>query len=1401
MGKWWEKKKEVATIWQALKTNDGLDYYFNTVTNETSWDKPEELMTDEEKDSAGDWQWIPDKENAFIPAKKISETGAFSNVVTENGREMKIKTKEMFPLKKSSLQRVPEDLVLLDSMSGPLILHCLKERFMQNLIYTNVGTILISVNPYQMLPIYTRAIVEKYMYRGVSEMPPHVFNIAHDAFKGLDFGVNHSIIISGESGAGKTEATKRCLAYIAAIAGSVGGVEKKVLQANPILEAFGNAKTVRNDNSSRFGKYMELFFTDGDGRIAGSQTTNYLLEKIRVVQQAPQERNYHIFYQLCKCAETRKKYKLGNCANYNYLTGGGCIDVSTIDDGREFADVESAWKDLDFKTDEVDNIYKVVSGVLILGNVELKGAKVRVNNQPVLDQVASQLAIPPKVLARALTIRELRIRGQPPTDVALNEAQASDARHALAKFIYGSLFDWLVKKINIAMGDKFSRGKSVGLLDIFGFEIFEHNSFEQLCINFTNEMLQQHFNQQTFKLEEQVYKQEKIKFQKVSFVDNVPMIELITKKPDGILPLLDEELRVPKGSDKGFVGKLHERQGKNKVYKRFLKNPDFFIVKHYAGDVVYDTQNFLEKNRDTLTMDLLEAVMQSKNKLLNVLFPPKMDTTKVDKKKSLGKQFVEQLTTLMSCLNKTEPHYIRCVKPNAHKGKSGEASSFSPGMCYEQLMYSGVFEAVAIRKQGFPFRMKHDAFAQRYGILVGGGGSGKGGCEKVIDGMKLKRENVQMGSTMVLYRAEEHKKLELDRSIKVMTKTINEKLEKLCNTSTSSMDKAGKEEYFDQLAHGVRQADEFRLKTPYAEKARKLLDEYIEARMDPRTKSLLENALKTKLKEDIEKALSEAALHGYRTSLTRKCSELLEKVQDAEDALAASMDHCSVDMLERSLQMCDEFQYNSETVQQARTMLEAIQTAISILTAAQESKDHLELKSGLDSADSVGFTDSLIEACRSLYQKVLTTRAALEEALSRVDESMLEAALWTADSFAYNAQLVYDARGLYQRTKRINEEAKLAYGTLEEDHVRTCLEAADGIGMNTEFINYFRDLVNGPYADFVDKQAKKAVENANHDRAIRLNIKAKDIWVQEKGSMFSLDKFQNLKHPLSEWAKEKGIFGNKEQIAQNMLKWQKPIIHRELTKLINEGVSDPKKFKQLKKLCRTSHETVQKFMGQRKSKKTPIRAVELLKNALENKEIRNETYIHILKQMDTNTHPETNDKAWELMALCLSTFPPGDTFENYLEVHFRSSQWSSAASRWKCKGLLRRICHQTHVQNMRMNVPTESDVMNVAGFMSSRLNGFDDPPLSTSYNDLKEPYQGSYGGGGYGGGGGGGGYDAGAAAGGGYAQEEYAAAPAAAEPAGDAGDWTAILEETSGDTYYYNNKTGESTWEAPPGFY
>jgi len=760
--------------WEELQTPEGETYYWNAKLEKTQWEKPRELYQGSEIPE-GDWCWMEDEEEAFVPA---IEKGRYNNKVefqTKSG-ETKYRPEKGYtkiPLNMISLHKNVDDLVLLDDMNVPLILHTLKERCKKEQIYTNVGTILISINPYKQLPLYTPEIMEKYEKRGDKEMPPHPFIIGDNCYHDLfEDGRNQSILVSGESGAGKTEATKVILQYLADLAGSATGVEQKILRANPILEAFGNAKTLRNNNSSRFGKWMEIVF-DKKGTIVGAKITQYLLEKSRVPAQSKDERNYHIFYQLLKGGGKKLLSQLGltTVTDYLYTSKSGCVDVEGIDDSEEFTLTKQSFEELDFTEDDILNIFKVVAAVLIIGNLKFgknpsNDAGSVISNTEVAKLVSQLLSVDLAKLEEALTSRKMKIKTET-TVIPLNVQLAEECRDSLAKHLYGSLFEWLVERINQSLGKdlKSDDQKVIGILDIFGFEIFEKNSFEQLCINFTNEKLQQKFNQTTFKEEEAVYQREKINFKHVDFIDNQSVLDLIEKKPTGIMVLLDEELRMPQKSDKNFLQKCilsHEKNSDNR-FKKPIKIADAFTVNHYAGEVTYNVDGFLDKNADKMYDDLIAVMTASKSSFVLRL----MQDAGKDSKASLGSQFRAQLSSLMTVINTTEPHYIRCVKPNSLKKPASEV--FDAPMSLRQLTYAGVFEAVSIRRQGYPFRLSHEKFFKRYRCLVPSikGSNWLANCHELIKKIPCDLTALQVGHTMVLYRAKEQRDMDLLRNIAV----------------------------------------------------------------------------------------------------------------------------------------------------------------------------------------------------------------------------------------------------------------------------------------------------------------------------------------------------------------------------------------------------------------------------------------------------------------------------------------------------------------------------------------------------------------------------------------------------------------------------------------------------------
>eukprot|EP00475_Leptophrys_vorax_P042051 TRINITY_DN79370_c0_g1_i1.p1 TRINITY_DN79370_c0_g1~~TRINITY_DN79370_c0_g1_i1.p1 ORF type:complete len:1265 (-),score=404.92 TRINITY_DN79370_c0_g1_i1:50-3844(-) len=922
--KWWEQDDEKSTEWQELKTPEGLTYYYNTRTGVTQWEVPDELRSTVDESKLGEWVWVPHPTDAYVAAKVLNKSGKNLTVQTEAGEQMNPKAGQTFPLQWTSLQRIVSDLTLLDDINAPLILHNLRKRFESDKIYTNLGTILISINPFYSLPLYGPSVIRDYQEKGLKDMPPHVYNIADNALKGiLDGPNNQSIVVSGESGAGKTEATKQCLSYLASLAGSSTGVEQKILLSNPILESFGNSKTVRNNNSSRFGKYIEVYF-DSAKEICGSRTTNFLLEKVRVIQQTSTERNFHIFYQLTKAStpEMRRAYLIGAPTDYYFTAESKCIDVDGISDEDDFYQMCEAMSSLNFSDQDQANLFQTVSAVLHIGNIlfqETGDRKCRVIDENPVKSVAKLLKIKEDALKYALQKRTLKIKGQADTVVDLGADQAYESRNALAKFIYGNMFDWIVQKVNESMvpGARTRAERTIGILDIFGFEIFEFNSFEQLCINFTNEKLQQFFNANTFKLEEQLYQSEGVDFKHVDFIDNQPMLDLIEgQRPIGLLRILDEQVVLPRGSDEGFLAQAFETFGTCPVFKASTKTATGFVICHYAGEVNYETMGFLEKNRDTLTEDALSLLGNSDFKFIQVLFPKVGEISSKERKKTLGSQFRTQLADLMTKLYATEPHYIRCIKPNEAK----KPKLFTAKNVFEQLTYSGVFEAVKIRKTGFPFRQLHNDFLTRYGVIFGKNyAGGKPGCQQLIGDLKLNPANVRMGKTMVLYRAEEYKSMELQRSIVVQKVELIDKIKELLKIDPTRL--PNPDEHYEKISKAVKRAKVFNISDPIIDRARNLIKSYVESRIDPETKALLEEAKANVNLQQLEFAVNQADERGYETNLCKECKKLLERVRRIEEEAQVANYSLEEKHMDVVLRAAEEVGYYTDVIGQFRTLL------------------------------------------------------------------------------------------------------------------------------------------------------------------------------------------------------------------------------------------------------------------------------------------------------------------------------------------------------------------------------------------------------------------------------------------------------------------------------------------------
>jgi len=728
-----------------------------------------------------------------------SDSGADAPVVVNAAR--------VIAVEEGALQE-QADMCAYAQLSEPVILQNVHTRFAQDRIYTYVGPILVSVNPYRPLPLYDAPTLQRYIGRQLGEEAPHLYALAEHAYRDmLREGMNQSVLISGESGAGKTEATKVILQYLAAVSGRVGGspVERRLLEASPLLEAFGNAKTVRNNNSSRFGKNVLVYFSRV-GAIQGAKIVNYLLEKSRIVAQAPEERNYHIFYQFCAGAskEERRTYGIMKANNFRYLQQ--CTEIPGVSDKAGFEQVRRSFDALGFAPGERASVFRSLAAILHLGNVDfVPSDKVadgsQVANMPVLNVVSDLLGVSVSNLAEALCNRSVGSSNR--SSVYMRPLRVEDAiatRDALAKAIYGALFAWLVKRINktfrFADGSKPGVSNSssssdssyyashapffISVLDIFGFEIFEQNSFEQFCINYANEKLQQHFNEHLFKLDQALYAQERIAWAAVSFEDNQACLDLIEKRGTGILSLLDEECRFPRATDQTLLAKLNAQHASHPHYSVPLRERTTFEVLHYAGTVRYQVDGFLEKNQDRVHEDVERLLQQSEWPFMSGLAQHGAATPAAGAAKpqrgakgatTLGAQFKSQLADLMRTLALTSPHFVRCLKPNHAK----RAQLFDRPAVLRQLRYTGVLETVRIRKAGYPRRFPYLSFLARFGnlareLLDECGRSGvppAGAVQRLLQHLQVSAHDVQLGTTMVFLRERPYLHLEelRDRSL------------------------------------------------------------------------------------------------------------------------------------------------------------------------------------------------------------------------------------------------------------------------------------------------------------------------------------------------------------------------------------------------------------------------------------------------------------------------------------------------------------------------------------------------------------------------------------------------------------------------------------------------------------
>ncbi|XP_068976195.1 myosin heavy chain, muscle isoform X28 [Bombus flavifrons] len=732
--------------------------------------------------------WVPDEKEGYVLGEIKATKGDIVSVALPGGESKDFKKDQLQQVNPPKYEKA-EDMSNLTYLNDASVLHNLKQRYYAKLIYTYSGLFCVAINPYKRFPVYTHRCAKLYRGKRRNEVPPHIFAISDGAYVNmLTNSENQSMLITGESGAGKTENTKKVIAYFATVGASTkkaddtsqkkGSLEDQVVQTNPVLEAFGNAKTVRNDNSSRFGKFIRIHFGP-TGKLAGADIETYLLEKARVISQQALERSYHIFYQMMSGSVPGLKDMccLSNDIHEYYFVSQGKTTIPNVDDGEECTLTDQAFDVLGFTQEEKNDIYKITAAVMHMGGMKFKQRgreeQAEADGTEEGERVAKLLGCDCADLYKNLLKPRIKVGNEFVTQ-GRNKDQVAYSVGAMSKAMFDRLFKWLVKKCNETLDTQQKRQHFIGVLDIAGFEIFDFNSFEQLCINFTNEKLQQFFNHHMFVLEQEEYTKEGIQWEFIDFgMDLLACIELI-EKPMGILSILEEESMFPKATDKTFEEKLNNNHlGKS---PNFLKpkppkpgqQAAHFAIGHYAGNVPYNITGWLEKNKDPLNDTVVDQFKKSSNKLLIEIFADHPGQSgdagggggakggrgkKGGGFSTVSSSYREQLNNLMTTLRATQPHFVRCIIPNEMK----QPGVIDSHLVMHQLTCNGVLEGIRICRKGFPNRMVYPDFKLRYMILapaaMASESDPKKAAQKCFDEIGLDPENYRIGHTKVFFRA------------------------------------------------------------------------------------------------------------------------------------------------------------------------------------------------------------------------------------------------------------------------------------------------------------------------------------------------------------------------------------------------------------------------------------------------------------------------------------------------------------------------------------------------------------------------------------------------------------------------------------------------------------------------
>eukprot|EP01039_Chlorochromonas_danica_P007189 gene7189-7956_t len=1349
---------------------------------------------------AGSWVWIQDEVERYLPAKVIKPftKGQPTMVQTEDGENRNLNAQQSSFCEQCNPEAMDssiQDLVNISDLNEMSILHNLRIRFKEDRIYTNISSILISVNPFKLLPLYTPEILE--MYRtGSRGKPPHVFAIAVNAYNNmLADSEDQTVVCSGESGAGKSEATKLILQFLTDVShkasvtttNSISHVlEAQILAANPILEAFGNAKTLRNNNSSRFGKLITVNF-DQKGAIIGGGIINYLLEKSRVVFQTPGERNYHIFYQLLSASDTdptlTAALKLQAPELFHFTSQSGVSHVEGISDDKDFEDMKNSMSILKFSNDVQLEVFKIVAGVLHFGNLKFVVEKretsedaCSITNPEVIAHASSLWGCDAEMMQKFLTHRHIGTRSI--ILVSYSMQQAMDARDAMVKRVYAELFQYLVDQINVQLSRSgLQRHKFIGVLDIFGFESFAVNSFEQLCINFCNEKLQFHFNEHIFKMEQALYQEEGIHIPGTAFVDNQPTLDLLEAKVTGVFSMIDEEINVPKGSDEGLLQKILSKHAdgkhpnllrpKAKDCKDFLKN---FGVLHYAGPVFYNVSSFLEKNKDQLHSDIIGVLQNSTSPLVGKFFPPEQEDPNAGRgraskpssaKKTLGFQFKTQLNDLITTLNGTFPHFVRCMKSNDEKS----GNIFTSSRMQDQLRYAGLVEVCRIRKLGYPVRRPFMEFYKRYRCidLL---------CPE-LDGLLavLKKKGVlkdgewAKGHTKVFMRTHQSAELELARELSLVSITI------LVQRAARRMVAYKKYKYFKKLLIDLDKAmarrEEAELAAavdltfelpyngthvPVVIKAKELLARIREER---RVTELLRNAINAKDINTLRNAITvhERMVPPFATPLATEAKSVLQRLEDelaVKAALVTAISARNRSLLVELVRRAQEMVFNCNEVQQAETLIVRLDKEAALLIKLKDAvqREHLDdlnevysecMSQGMDTyyatdlnaarevktalvareiakeeerkrreaeeerqrralAEIEAKRQAQITEIKTVLQKAIATKNAEQlniclqnaiksgvevpevseafaalEALKKMDSMLaqlnaalkalqvkadtginevdlqpLAAALSQAEKIAKDVGDfpeyldAKDKQDSYLKQARAKADLETAVQSKDRVKLRAALDTAEDLNMEIDVMKKAREMLKEPAAQragqtfgMAQSIGMPAPTGQTYDAAEEARKARQEI---AKQARFDVKNFPNLRSP-DDFAR--GLILNKSKVKEQFLSFQPNVIPKSLTDLNKE----------YNKLALQIHKDLLGYMGDKQLPFPAMLAQDILRKGYEHKPIRDEIYLQIIKQLTNNPRPESVAKGWQVMCMCVTTFPPSFEFESFL-LHY-----------------------------------------------------------------------------------------------------------------------------------------------------